>query len=82
MSEISNPPGFDLVGAARDWDAFVKMATPLWSRPRMVEAMRLLHRNPELAPAVEDFILGQPGATALDQPLNWNPSDPTSREAG
>lgn len=73
MSDTS-PAGFDLAGAAVLYDQFAKLATPLWSRPRMVEAMRLLHRNPELAPAVEAFILEQPGSATLEQPLDWNPS--------
>ena len=68
----SSSPGFDLAGAARDWDALVRLAAPLWKQPGVIDAIKLVQRNPALAPAVVAFIQAQPDATPLEQPLDWS----------
>lgn len=77
MGSAPEPQGFDLGGAARDLDERARRHAPIYARPHMPECMRLLHRNPDLAPAVRSFIEAEMaklpgGGVGLDAPL-WTP---------
>lgn len=65
----------DLKGAAQDLDSYTRRYAPIYAQPDMPECMRLLHRNPWLAPLIRKAIEAEMArhperAIGLDVPLH------------
>lgn len=80
--------GFDLDGVAQDLSDRAKRYAPIYAQggEALAECVRLLHRNPAIAPAIREAITAElgklpSGGVGLDVPL-FNQSGGLHRRAG
>jgi hypothetical protein len=80
--------GFDLAGAAQDLSDRAKRYAPIYAigGEALAQCVRLLHRNPAIAPAIREAIGAEldklpGGGVGLDAPLFDGQGQPIKREA-
>ncbi|MNS48417.1 hypothetical protein D3C72_809890 [compost metagenome] len=80
--------GFDLAGVAHDLSDRAKRYAPIYAQggPALSECIRMLHRNPAIAPVIREAIASElaklpGGGVGLDQPLFDAKGQPFKREA-
>lgn len=66
--------GIDFDGAAQDIELSARRYAPLYSHPDLRECVKLLHRNPQLAPVIRQVIEAEMaklpgGGRGMNEPL-------------